>query len=210
MHRRFGLALAVALALGPAGAMTAQAVSAVDPSEVRTRIEAQRSSAKVALAEKERACKQAFAVASCIDAARKEQRAVLTGLRNEELALDEAERTAKADRRRKTLLDSEAARNARPAEGAASAARRSTRHAASSAPSGAEASAGAVDRPKAASGVGHTAHRTADEERRKAEFEARTRSAQAHREAVERRNAQRAASGKKVAPLPVPDAASAP
>jgi hypothetical protein len=67
-----------------------------------------------------------------------------------------------------------------------------------------------VDRPKAASGVGHTAHRTADEERRKAEFEARTRSAQAHREAVERRNAQRAASGKKVAPLPVPDAASAP
>jgi len=55
-----------------------------------------------------------------------------------------------------------------------------------------------------------TQDRRAFEQRNLAKFEARVRAAQAHREAVERRNAQRAAQGKVVAPLPVPSGASAP
>jgi hypothetical protein len=50
----------------------------------------------------------------------------------------------------------------------------------------------------------------AEERRNEAKYESRARAAQAHREAVERRNAERAAKGKLAKPLPLPDAASAP
>jgi hypothetical protein len=49
-----------------------------------------------------------------------------------------------------------------------------------------------------------------DEKRNEASFEAKKRTAQEHREAIERRNAERAAHGKVAAPLPVPKGASAP
>jgi hypothetical protein len=54
------------------------------------------------------------------------------------------------------------------------------------------------------------AQRRAREARNTAEFEARSRAARAHRDDVERRNAERAARGKKARPLPVPAGASTP
>jgi hypothetical protein len=59
-------------------------------------------------------------------------------------------------------------------------------------------------------GASSAAEQRATELRNQAAFEARARAAQAHRETVERRNAQRAAQGKVAAPLPVPSGASAP
>lgn len=163
-----------------------------------------RAAANAALAEKERACRSEFMVAACLDAAREDHQRVLTRLRNEELTLNDAQRKESAARRRQGLLEKAAARDAKRGSAAPTVA-----HAASQAAS-ASARTDAVDRPRDRPAVAGKANRAAFEEENKAQFEARAKSAQAHREAVEQRNAERAAKGKKANPLPVSAAVSAP
>jgi hypothetical protein len=184
-------------------------VEAADTTAERSRIDSQRVAANAALAEQERACQARFLVAPCVEAARKQQRAVLTRLRSEELALDEAQRSENAARRRQTLLDKAAARDARADIAEPGAAQRAANHSASTPSAPASARADMASEPRTRSGAVDRARRAALEEESMAKFEARARSAQAHREAVEQRNAQRAAAGKRAAPLPVPAAASA-
>ena len=217
LTRTLPLALLALLALCAGHAARAEAV---DAAQARARISAQQSQAKSALTEKERACRQEFLVAPCVDAVRKEQRAVLTRLRNEELALDDAQRNESAARRRQELLDKAAARGAKAEVGKVGAvapkadpATPKAAHAATKASDGsapARAGANAVGRSRGASKAPSRAARAAQEDSNRAQFEARAQSAQAHREAVEQRNAERAAKGKKANPLSLPAAASAP
>lgn len=183
---------------------------ALDTAKARARITTQRAEIKSTLAEQERVCRQEFLVAPCVDAARKEQRAVLTRLRNEELALDDAQRKESAARRRQELFDKVVAGDAEAKAGAAAlkAARAASRPSDGSAAE--RAGANEAGRPRGASKAPSKTTRAAQEDSNRAQFAARAQSAQAHREAVEQRNAARAAKGKKANPLPLPAAASAP
>lgn len=171
----------------------------------RERIAAERASANARYAEQERGCQEQFIVTSCVDAARKEQRLTLTRLHRAELTLDEADRREAAAKRRQAMSEKSAAQAARASEPIVTIRRENPRAAPASA---------AVASPAIDSGIGapHQAisetERRAREEKSEASFEARTRSAQAHRDAIERRNAERASEGKVAAPLPLPAPAS--
>ena len=187
--------LAAWLVAVPAGHSAATETN--EPTLDREGIRLQRAAANAGLAEKETACRSEFVVVACVNAARKEQQVVLTRLRNEEMALDDAQRKEIAARRRQTLLEKAAARDAKLGS-----AEPTVVHAASQVAS-ASARLDAVDRPRERPAVAGKANRAAFEEENKAQFEARAKSAQAHREAVEQRNAEHAAKGKKANPLPV-------
>ena len=168
----------------------------------RERIAAERAAANARFSDQERLCEERFVVTSCVDAARRELRMTLTRLHRVELTLDEAARRETATRRRQAVNDKAAAQEAR-----ASAPTEVTRRDTARAPP-------APNPPVPASGTNASPQpadeRRAIEQRNEANFEARARAAQAHRDAVERRNAQRSAQGKGVAPLPLPSGASAP
>lgn len=177
---------------------------AAEPTQDRESIGLQRAAANAVLAEKESACRSRFVVAACVDAARQEHHAVLTRLRSEDMALDDAQRKESAARRRQALREKAAARDAKPGS-----AEPTVAHAASQASSAsASTRTDAVDPPRDRPAVAGKANRAAFEEKNKALFEARAKSAQAHREAVEQRNAAHAAKGKKANPLPVSAATS--
>jgi len=165
----------------------------------RERIAAERAAAIKRFTEQERGCNDRFVVTSCVDAARKEQRMTLDRLHRAELVLDEAERREAAARRRQELQQRAATQDARVGTPEPTERSESTRAAPEPNPP--------ARPPRSASSP---AERRANEQRNEAEFDAKTRAAQAHREAVERRNAERAAAGKVAAPLPVPSGASAP
>ena len=61
---------------------------------VRERITRERADVQAGFARRQRECAERFAVTACIDAARSEQRAALARLRDQELGLDEAFRSA--------------------------------------------------------------------------------------------------------------------
>jgi colicin import membrane protein len=190
----------------------AGAAAAAEPSDggQRERIVAERAQAAARLADQEQVCRARFVVASCLDVARKEHDATLTRLHGEEMRLDDAKRRSVAAARSEAVREKATAQAAR-ASGAAS-------DAASATPR--EAKRRALQQPnpaprqrpagQAARAPASAAAQRLVEQSNEAQFEAKAREAQAHREAVERRNAERAAKGKMAAPLPVPAGASTP
>ncbi len=170
----------------------------------RERIAGERVIVNAKLLEQERECSTRFIVAACVERARTDHREVLKKLRQQELQLDEGRRRAVAEARRKTIADKAQAQQARASDPAPDAPRVRVRRAAA-----------AVDRvdpdaaPQLPGDKGSGASRGEVAQRNQEKFEARRRELQAHREAVERHNAQRVASGKVAAPLP-PAGASAP
>jgi hypothetical protein len=189
-HRIYvGLGLALSMAFAHAA------------SPERERIGAERAAAMARFAEQERACHERFIVTACVEAARKEQRLTLTRLHRAELVLDDAERSETAARRREELQQRAAAQERRASEPAPVQGRES-RH-----------SAPAPNPPEAVHpqrGASSAQAQREFEQRNEAAFEARARAAQARRDAVARRMAQRASEGKVAAPLPAPPGASAP
>jgi hypothetical protein len=173
----------------------------------RDRLGAERAAAVAQLAEKERACQAQFVVTPCVEAARREHSRTLKRLHQQQLALDDAERHEAAARRRQAIAERSATQAARASEPAPTTVPRDgpRRPPAPNPPAASGASGFGVERSPSA-----VAEQRAAEQRNEAAFEARARAAQAHRESVQRRNAQRAASGKVAAPLPVPSGASAP
>jgi len=177
--------------------MLGAAVAHAEPE--RERIAAERTAANVRFTEQERLCEERFVVTSCVDAARRELRMTLTRLHRVELTLDEAARREAATRRRQAVNDKTAAQEARVSAPAEVTQRDTVRAAPQPNP------------PVPVSGTRASAEeRRAIEQRNEVNFEARARAAKAHRDTVERRNAERSAEGKVVAPLPVPSGASAP
>jgi hypothetical protein len=189
----------------------------VDASQQRLRIAAQRDQANMLLADRERACLPRFLVAPCIDAARAQQRSDLKRLRDEEVALDQAQRDESAARRREALAGKAAARRARGVavgdDAAASQRAAASTSAASSPPEKKMHLRGEAASPPSA----NDARRRAEiEAKNVAAFESRVKAAQAHRDAVALRNARRldahpgAGANQRSAPLPIPKASAGP
>ena len=172
------------------------------------RIAHERAAANAKLAEQQRECATRFIVATCVEDARTEHRATLARLRQRELQFDEAKRRATAEARRKAIAEKAEAQQARASDAAPEAPRVRVRRAPQPAPVPASRTPERLAPRLPGSGSG--ADRAATERRNEQKFEAMQRDAQAHRQAVERRNAQRAAKGKVAAPLPIPEGASAP
>ena len=179
--------------------VAATAIAHAEPE--RERIGAERAAVNARFAEQERACQEKFAVTACVEAARKEQRQTLTRLHRAEIVLDEAGRRETAARRRQALQERAAAQGAHASEPVAEARQPVARNA----PAPNPPAALVPHRPASSA-----AEQRAVEQRSEAAFEARARAANAHRDTVARRNAQRASEGKAGAPLPVPSGASAP
>lgn len=227
VRARASRALATALLAAWAWFVPPPALAQADPAQQRARIAAERAQTNTVLADRERACLPQFVAAPCREAARNEQRATLKRLRGEEMALDEAQRTERAARRRELLADKAAARQSRTAAVDASTAQRAPAEAASpraepAAP--ASASVPKERKKRAARGTAGPApgraedagRRAALEAQNVAAFEARARAAQVHREAVALRNSRRtqgsegANAARRSAPLPTPTPAPTP
>jgi hypothetical protein len=170
------------------------------------RIAAERAAAIAKLAAQERECETRFVVAACVEDARTEQRATLARLRQQQLQIDEARRRETAAARRKAVAERVEAQQARASEAPPEEPRVRVRRAPEPNPVTRPPEA-ALPRPIAGGASG--ADRAALEQRNEARFDARARAAQAHRDEVERRNAQREAQGKVAAPLPAASGASA-
>jgi len=196
------LVVAIAIGVGSTG------VAAQD-GPTRERIATERAAATAQLAEQERVCRAQFVVTACMDAAQREFRGTQARLRREELALDEAARRATAARRKQEIAERAAAHASQPGDAgdAADAGIEAPRDGARRTPAPNPLATSAPPRSRRPSSA---EDQRAEELRNEAALEARVRAAQAHRSAVERRNAERAARGKVAAPLPVPSGASAP
>ena len=188
-----------AFATAPAAPATAQ----------RERIAAEHAAAIARFTEQERACQAHFIVTACVEAAHQEQRTALTRLHRQEMQLDEVRRREAAAVRLRAIRDRVTAHAARDrdAEPAAAAGTAPEAHPPSPAAPRRPMDSGL---PRSDTHDASTQDRRAFEQRNRAEFEARVRAAQAHRQAVERSNAQRAAQGKVAPSLPIPSGASAP
>jgi hypothetical protein len=209
LGRAVALGLLVALQGAAADPTPAQAAEKAELRAEREAVEARYRTA-------ERDCRERLLVSSCLRDAQQRRREALDALRERELVLDDAIRRAEAEEH--------ARRRAAKADAAAQAASAGAARAGAdpaSAPAGAAAPAARASAPdtsgwrrgepraKPASPLEREAQRAAAAAERAAAQQRRASEAQAHREAVERRNADRAAKGRTpAAPLPVP--ASAP
>ena len=196
-----------------------RAADTVSDEGERQRIAVERQQADADFSRREQACRTRFAVAVCLEDARKQHRDVNARLRLQLSMLDEAQRKRRAAERIDAIRAKVSAEEAMRREVELhDRDRLQARLAAAAAASGA-ASAAAAPRPVRlptpspkvrAETPGADLRAATEARKRSAEAWSRREAAQAHREAVERRNALRAASGKlAAAPLPLPPAASA-
>lgn len=173
------------------------------------RIASERSEANARLSSQERDCATRFIVADCVEDARKAHRLTLKALREQELALDEARRQAAAQTRLAAIAEKAQAQQARASDPTTEPPRIRVRRGSQAAESTGRPDEATGSRREKASGSGLRADRAATERRNLEKFELRQRQAEARREAVARRNEERARAGKVAPPLPVPQGASA-
>jgi len=183
--------------------LTTAALAAPAATE-RLRLAAERQAAESRYAAEEAECQQRFIVTSCVDDVRLRRRVALAGLRQQEHALDDAERRARAAERQQAVERKSAEAASRPA---ASAPPPNLRlRAAASAASGASGASGASatvpSEPAGRKGPGPEAAR--DAARRASAAEQRRLIAEAGRARIAAREAERVARGKPAAPLPLP------
>lgn len=164
----------------------------------RQRIQAERREANRRFQAAQSDCEQRFAVTTCLEDARSERRRVLDRLAREQAVLDDVQRRQRAAERLRAIQDK--ARQADEQAGARAPVRRVQRTPAL--PANAASSPPAVPGTAPADPV--AAQRQAERERR--DYERRQQEAQAHREAVQQRNAARDAKKAPAAPLPIPSA----
>jgi len=198
--------LSMALLAGPAAA----AESAGDRAE-RARIQAERAEVERAYALRQEECRQRFVVTSCLDAARRDRRDALELLRQQQVVLNDAQRKQRAAQRIDEIRAKVSNEEARRREAEARARAREKRQQDQAARVRAAAPAATPVTPAATPAPAPSkAPNAAAAAARASEYDKRQAEAKAHRAAVERRNAERAAKGKPARPLPVPSGASAP
>jgi colicin import membrane protein len=172
----------------------------------RERITAERARVEATFDDRQRACRERFVVTSCLEDARRDRRQALESLRQQQVILDEAQRKQRAAQRMDDIRAKVSGEEAQRREAIARDRRQEKQRGEvlrRASPDGAAPDAPAAPAPASVSAP--------DAARRVAEFEKRQAEAREHREAVERRNAERAAQGKAPAkPLPIPGGASAP
>lgn len=186
----------------------------------RKRIAMERSQAEAAFAVEEKACYGRFAVNDCIDEARARRRGLLSGLRKQEIVLDDAERKQKSQERLREIEQRSSPENERAAaerraravadqqereaESAEKAAKRATSTGGSTPLAGNAPSA----QPRRKMQVGkpekkeQTEARNIDAAAKARAHRERTDEAQARKDRIEKREAQRTKPASK--PLPTP------
>jgi len=180
--------------------LTTAALAAPAATE-RLRLAAERQAAESRYAAEEAECQQRFIVTSCVDDVRLRRRVALAGLRQQEHALDDAERRARAAERQQAVERKSAEAASRPAASAPPPNLR-LRAAASAASGASGASATVPSEPAGRKGPGPEAAR--DAARRASAAEQRRLIAEAGRARIAAREAERVARGKPAAPLPLP------
>ena len=182
------------------------AARADDAAAQRARIAAERVEANAVYDARAAECAQRFVVTACMNDARRQRRDALDRLQRQQVLQGEIERKQRAAQRIDAIRNkvaAEASGQRQPPD--LPAARLQLREAPAARAHAPAAHASPAARAAAAS-QSHQQQRW----QRAAGLRQRQAEALAHRQAVERRNAQRAASGKKpAAALPVPGAASA-
>lgn len=211
---RSGLVAALALA---GSCVCAQAPA--DFGAERERIARESAAVEARFADRQSACQSRFAVTDCVNGAKKERREALAPLRRQASALDDVQRKQRAAERVEVVRSKVGSAQAREREvvvrGAPGAARESTASAPAEPASAPVREVKPRQAPKRVKArplppVKLDAARRADEAAGQARIDLRKQEAQAHREAAERRNAERAASGKRAAPLPTPASGAPP
>ena len=212
-----GLASAV-LAATASFCCVAHAFDAAAERAERDRIKSERDQAEATFRARELECRQRFVVTPCLDQARRDRRQTMDRLRQQQEVLDEAQRKQRAALRVGEIQTKVSGDEARQREAEARE-RRKEKQRLEAAASASAASAAEVSQPASAASAApapkpqaHTPHPKAanDEAKRVADYERRQQEAQAHRDAVARRNAERATAGKVPSKgLPTPQGASA-
>lgn len=193
-------------------ASSGHAVDAVSDEGERQRIALERQHSDAEFSRADVACRARFVVAACLDEARKQHRDTHERLRLQLSMLDEAQRKRRAAERMDVIRAKVSAEEADHREVESQSRRQAAEPPAASAPPGPRVRAVDVAKPVKPAPVPHprseprnTKQPVATDARRVSEYQARQQAAQAHRDEVERRNAARAASGKKPASsLPIP------
>ena len=99
---------------GPAAAAAAAAAIGVQRDAEHDRIAARRAELERAHGARERACRERFALAACVDEVATQRRRELAALREQELKLDDAQRQQRADARRRAIERRQAGARATP------------------------------------------------------------------------------------------------
>lgn len=200
-------------------AVSVRAVDAVTDEGERQRIAVERQQADADFSRRDQACRSRFVVAACQEEARKEHRDANERLRLQLSMLDESQRKRRAAERIDAIRakvsaeeamrrDVEMQERGRPQVRPVAAAAESRAGFTAATPKPVRVP---VPPKVRAAKPGADVRAATEARKRSAESASRRVAAQAHREAVERRNALRTASGKKVAaPLPLPASATPP
>jgi colicin import membrane protein len=198
--------------------MPAHAFDAAGERAEHDRIKLEREQAEAAYQTQERECRQRFVVTPCLDQAKRDRRQAMDRLRQQQEVLDEAQRKQRAAQRideirakvsgdeakQREAMARERRKEKQRAEAAAAAASNPVSEAAGASSAASSAEAGRAHVPSS------SAKSSADEAKHLADYERRQHEAQAHKDAVARRNAERAATGKPAAKgLPTPGSAPA-
>lgn len=177
------------------GALAASQGSAAPAT--REDLKRQREAIEAEHARRAEACRQQFVVTPCLDKVRADMQQALSSVRDQESALDAAERQGKRQARERRLAD-KAGKAAIAASATAPSATRSGQAASAARQPPVPRAAKPRKTPAAED-------RSAQEQQRRAEYESRQREIKAHREEVEKRNAERA---RRKPPQPLPPPAS--
>jgi colicin import membrane protein len=189
-------------------AWPAAALDAAQERQERLRIQTERKQAEASHAQRERECRARFVVTTCLDEASRDRRRTLQSLRQQQQVLDEWQRKQRAAERMDAIRAKVGDEEAKDQAAAARAGRPDKPHPEAKAPVAPKA---VSPEAAAAAAAQRQAQSAAEAARHRADFEHQRDEAMAHKAAVERRNAERAAQGKApAASLPVPHAPSAP
>jgi colicin import membrane protein len=168
-----------------------------DDSAEKERLKKQREAIEAEHAQREQACHQQFVVNSCLEKARIDRQQALQTVRTQELAIEDAERRERAQAQAERLEKK-----------AQAAQERNSKKAVEPKPAKAPSAAPRAKEPKPSAPNASAADRSANEKQEREAFDARQREIKAHREAVEKRNAERAKRKPPPQPLSVPASAA--
>jgi colicin import membrane protein len=168
------------------------------------RIRRDREQVDVQFTERERECRQRFLVTACIEDAKRDRREAMERLRQQQAAVEEVQRKQRAAQRIQDIHSKIDDVDAQRRESTARDRRREKQRAEVSSRASPEGPARAASAAASttASNPEPSKPLTADEARKRAEYDQRIEEARAHREAVERRNAERAKAKNPAKPLP--------
>lgn len=197
--------------LAPLLATALAVIAADDDASQRQRIERERAAVEARARAGETACAARFAVSSCLEQVRAERRAATQQLDHQRALLDDAQRKRKAAQRQARIHERQGAQDKADEQRVAPAVEPAPRTAEGrpTAPAPGSAAPAAPAAPAGAKRRAAAAQEQDQVSRRAAASKERARDAALHREAVERRNHERAARRASAPPLPIP-AASAP